>query len=147
MKNRFGNVTYDSTLTQGLGPLLYTPDTLAHSFAISFEFFAGIEVSESVSASLPLVQTASLTTVVTYVSRSFEDTASASLPVVLSASLVASITYVSRDIDSDSVAAAIPAIQSASLATVVVIHELHDAILSRPEDTIEHTNSWEFTIT
>lgn len=147
MKNRFGNVTYDSTLSQGLYPAVQEADTFAHTFGITFEFQDGLTFTDTVSASLPSVQAASLVQVVQYVNRDFTDTVSASLPQVLSAELVSVVTYVSRNIDSDPVSTSLPTIQAASLPTVVRVQPLFDAVLNRPEDTLAHTTSLEFTLT
>ena len=147
MKKRFGNAVFTGTLSQGLYPAQAENDTLAHTVSITFEFQEGVSVIESVTASIPSVQTASLTVVVAYRDSSVEDTASASLPTVQTASLTTVIQYVNRDIDSDSVTASIPAIQSATLTVVVRVHELYDAVAARPEDTLQHTSSWEFTLT
>lgn len=147
MKNRFGNVTYDSTLSQGLCPAVQEPDTLAHTSGFSFEFQDGVTFTDSVSFSMPSVLAASLVQVVQYVDRNFTDTVSASMPQVMAAELVSVATYVSRNIDSDSVSMAMPIVQAASLVEVVRIHTLYDEILDRPEDTLQHTNSWEFTLT
>lgn len=147
MKNRFGNVTYDSTLSQGLYPAIQETDTFAHTSGFSFEFQDGVIFTDTVSASLPSVQAASLVQVVQYVNRDFTDPVSTALPQVLSAELVSVVTYVSRDIDSDSVSTSLPTVQAASLPTVVRIQPLFDAVLDRPEDTLAHTTSLEFTLT
>lgn len=147
MKNRFGNVTYDSTLSQGLYPSQQGLDTLAYTSGFSFEFQDGVTFTDPVSTSLPTLLSASLVQVVQYVNRDFTDAISTGLPQVLNAELVSVVTYVSRDIDSDSVATSLPTVQAASLPTVVRIQTLYDAVLGRPEDTLQHTNSWEFTLT
>lgn len=146
MKNRFGNVTYDSTLSQGLYPAVQELDTLAHTFGFSFEFQDGVTFTDTLSVSLPPIQAASLTQVVQYINRDIDDTLSISLPAIQSASLIDITTPVARDFE-DGLSTALPIIQSASLPVVVRIQTLYDAVLNRPEDTIEHTTTWEFTLT
>ena len=146
MKNRFGNVTYDSTLSQGLYPAIYEKDTLAHTSGFSFEFQDGSVIVDTLSVTLPSIQTASLTQVVQYLNLVVEDTLSISLPAIISASLIDITTPVSRDIE-DTLSTSLPTVQAASLPTVVRIHTLYDAVAERPEDTLQHTNSWEFTLT
>ena len=146
MKNRFGNVTYDSTLSQGLCPTKLELDTLAHTFGFSFEFQDGITFTDTLSVSLPAIQAASLTQVVQYIAENINDAVSVALPAIQSASLIDITTPVAADFE-DSLSTALPSIQSASLSVVVRIHTLYDAALSRPEDTLEHTPTWEFTLT
>lgn len=147
MKNRFGNVTYDSTLTQGLCPLMWEKDTLAHSISgFTFEVQEGTVLNDTSSASLPTLLSIEMPVVVAYKNAEFDSTSGASLPQVLSIELVSVVTYQSVDIDSDTSSTSLPTIQSFDMPIVVRVQELYDAVAGRPEDTIQHTTSWEFTV-
>jgi len=146
MKNRFGNVTYDSTLSQGLYPFKWDTDTLAHSAAsFNFEVQEGTILLDTLSSALPSIQSASLTQVVAYRDISFNSTTSSGLPEIISASLTVAVSYQAAEIDSDSLSASLPTIQTASVTKVVQIQELYDGALARPEDTLQHTFTLEFS--
>ena len=146
MKNRFGNVTYDSTLSQGLYPFKWDTDTLAHSVSsFTFEVQEGTVLNDTASTSLPTVLSIEMPTVVAYRDANWEDTASAALPSVLSIELVTVVTYQSVDLPDDTVSASLPTM-TITMPTVVRIQTLYDGALDRPEDTLQHTYSMEFTV-
>lgn len=144
MKNRFGNVTYDSTLSQGLYPAQQL-DTISHEFGLSFQFQDGLTATSHLSTSLPQVQSYNYIQVVHYVQSSAESSVSSALPLIMDYSYIDVSNPVAREA-TDSVSTSLPTMQSYSYIAVVVTHTLFDAVLSRPEDTIATTYSLEFTL-
>lgn len=145
MKKRFGKAAFTGTLSQGLYPAITEMDTLSPSFSFNFSFQEGVELLDLVSTSLPALLSASLTQVVQYPESFMNSTTTSALPQLLSANLTQVVHYLEEQTGVDSISAALPGILTATLDQVVQIHTLYDALAGRPEDTLHHTYTLEFS--
>lgn len=143
MKNRFGNIVYDSTLTLGLYPVQIVEDTLSIGHGLSFTLVEGIQVDEFFENLLPSIQAISMPIVANYEEYELAaETFSNLLPSLRSFSVVFSANYLFPSIDGpETFSQSLPAVQDISLEIVVVIQNVYDI------DTISVShNSLEFNL-